>query len=510
MNITNIHQNDPLEWADRHFGDIDLGDQRRNQRAVTIASAMASNPDQSIPQMFRNTYDVKAAYNFFRHPDSTPDNLQQAHREQLQLELEKSGTYLLLEDSTEIHCVENREIEGLGPVGADNKRKRGFHLHTVLAVRWSYESQSIKEWVGRPQVEILGLPVQQFNLRKARPEGEKKGDGAKAKLRERESQWWEQAGESLGRAPAEEDIKWIRVCDRGADIYEQLMSCQQLNHSYVIRSSYDRALINENDGSSIGMLFETVRDQFPIGEFSLQLRSRPKLPTGTKNSSIAYAKNRKLKYRTTETKPARIAELKVSTKEVCIRSPRRPGNREGTLPPINCTVVRVWEENPAEGDEPLEWILLTNKIVTNYAQALEIALIYSTRWLIEEFHKALKTGNKAEDLQLETAEGLFAAIAIKSIVALRLINIREMVRVNPQAPASESGLDELELEMLSQSVNRQIKTVKDVALAIGRLGGHMNRKADGLPGWQTLFRGMAVLNNITVGARLASKLKRFG
>jgi hypothetical protein len=48
---------------------------------------------------------------------------------------------------------------------------------------------------------------------------------------------------------------------------------------------------------------------------------------------------------------------------------------------------------------------------------------YSTRWLIEEFHKALKTGTKAEELQLETAESLFAAIAIKSIAALPSVPI---------------------------------------------------------------------------------------
>lgn len=136
--------------------------------------------------------------------------------------------------------------------------------------------------------------------------------------------------------------------------------------------------------------------------------------------------------------------------------------------------------------------------------------MYSTRWLIEEFHKALKTGNKAEDLQLETSEGLFAAIAIKSIVALRLIDIRERARLNPEAPAAEAGLDDLELAVLSQSVNKELKTIRDVALAIGRLGGHMNRKRDGLPGWQTLFRGMDVLNSLVRGARLAFKLKRFG
>ena len=172
--------------------------------------------------------------------------------------------------------------------------------------------------------------------------------------------------------------------------------------------------------------------------------------------------------------------------------------------------MRVWEENPPSGVKALEWILLTDWSVRTYAAALEVALAYSTRWLIEEFHKALKTGTKAEELQLETAESLFAAIAIKSVVALRLLDLRERVRLAPDAPAEQAGLDELELAVLREVLNRPIKTIREVALGIGRLGGHLNRKGDGLPGWQTLSCGMAKLNNLVEGARIAFKLKKFG
>ena len=180
------------------------------------------------------------------------------------------------------------------------------------------------------------------------------------------------------------------------------------------------------------------------------------------------------------------------------------------MPPVRCHAVRVWEANPPPGVAALEWILLTDWPAESYAEALEVALAYATRWLIEEFHKALKSGTKAEELQLGTAEGLFAAIALKSVVALRLLDLRERVRLAPAAPVEQSGLSELELTILEKSVNRPLKTVSDVALAIGRLGGHMNRKGDGLPGWQTLFRGMAKLNDLVEGARIALKLRRFG
>lgn len=121
---------------------------------------------------------------------------------------------------------------------------------------------------------------------------------------------------------------------------------------------------------------------------------------------------------------------------------------------------------------------------------------------MEEFHKALKTGMGAERLQIECAARLFAAIAIMSVVALRLIGIREVSREKPEAPAAETGLSRMELTILEQQRGEEMKTVKEAALAIARLGGHLNRKGNGMPGWQTLWRGMMRLRDLVEGARM--------
>ena len=109
---------------------------------------------------------------------------------------------------------------------------------------------------------------------------------------------------------------------------------------------------------------------------------------------------------------------------------------------------------------------------------------------------------KAEDLQLERGNRLFAAIAVMSVVALRLLDLRELGKGFPEAPAACTGLDKLELEVLGLAVKRELKTVTDVLLALGRLGGHMNRRRDGMPGWITLWRGMKVLRLVVRGAKL--------
>ena len=174
---------------------------------------------------------------------------------------------------------------------------------------------------------------------------------------------------------------------------------------------------------------------------------------------------------------------------------------------------RQWEENPPQGTKGIEWILLCDEKITTFEEALTCTNQYSCRWIVEDFHKALKTGVGAEKLQLETSERLFSAISIMSIVALRLLKIRETFRINPDDSYKNSGISELELKVLEKSLNRKLKTVKDVNLAIGRLGGHLNRKNDGPPGLLTLWRGMNYLLKLVEGVKLAKALeenKKFG
>jgi hypothetical protein len=80
---------------------------------------------------------------------------------------------------------------------------------------------------------------------------------------------------------------------------------------------------------------------------------------------------------------------------------------------------------------------------------------------------------------------------------------------NPEASADESDLSDLELNVLSVYLKRNLVTLRDVSLAIGRLGGHLNRKGDGLPGILTLWKGMTRLNELVVGARMEIEYNLF-
>lgn len=472
------------DWSTKHFGGAELSDVRRVDRAITIGEAMAASPGKSLPQMFAHPYDLKAAYTFFRDPEVTPDNVQSGHRDLVLCEMANPGRYLLLEDTSEVLCTETGEIIGLGPVGSSKKAQIGFHLHSVLAVRWPSEPNQAPP--RRPTVEMLGLADQQYHVRQPRPAGT--GPHASARrvrpAAELESSLWENSSRRLGPAPAREDAAWIKVGDRAADIYDHLFECQKQNHRFVIRANQDRALVDER-GARAAKLFETVRATPSCGQLQLDLRSR-------------------------KGQAARCAQLEVSFTKVILRAPQVAGQSPGSRPPIVCTAVRIWEPNPPAEVKPLEWVLLTDLQVNSFEQACEIAQIYATRWLEEEFHKALKTGMAAEAMQLITAHEWFAAVAMKSVAALRLIEIRERMNSTPEAPAEAAGLTELELEVLSVRTDRTLTTVAQVSLAIGRLGGHLNRKRDGLPGWITLWRGWEILQTLVEGALIARKLTKFG
>jgi Transposase DNA-binding len=284
---------EPQQWAEKQFAGAKLTDVRRVARVKKIAETMAVQPGRSIPQLCDSPYAVKATYNLFKHEEATPDNIQAGHRAVVLQEMRQPGVYLLLEDTTELSWSGKQAIAGLGPIGNSAAGLQGFFLHTVLGVRWQDAAPTNST---RRPVEVLGLGDQQYYVRT--PCRRPRESSQERLKRDRESQVWPQASQRVGRAPA--GVRWIRVADREADIYEYLVSCQELGHSFVIRAAKDRALSHPETGKRAGRLFAAARSAVPLGEFTLELRQRP-------------------------THPARTAHLCVSATAVTLSAPWRPG-----------------------------------------------------------------------------------------------------------------------------------------------------------------------------------------
>ena len=195
----------------------------------------------------------------------------------------------------------------------------------------------------------------------------------------------------------------------------------------------------------------------------------------------------------------RTANLSFSGRPLTIKRPKNiPA---GNLPAqIALNVVHIWEPAPPEGEEPVEWTLLTSEPISTAEEIRTVVNYYRTRWVIEEFHKALKTGCAYETRQLTTYHSLVVALMIFLPIACRLLFLKSLARTDPDAPASRF-LSETELDVL-RTFSKRVRlgpkpTIFDVTRAIAGLGGHLKR--NGNHGWITLSRGMEKLLSLTEG-----------
>lgn len=132
---------------------------------------------------------------------------------------------------------------------------------------------------------------------------------------------------------------------------------------------------------------------------------------------------------------------------------------------------------------------------------------YGWRWLLEDFHKALKTGCRMEHRHLQTIEAQWRLLAILTPIALRLLVIRHAAQHATERPASDVVSQEaLHILIQLDHCHRNIVTAKQLWHAIARLGGYLDRKGDGPPGWQTLWKGWMRVMDVLEGVHLAALL----
>jgi len=211
--------------------------------------------------------------------------------------------------------------------------------------------------------------------------------------------------------------------------------------------------------------------------------------------------------------PARTAELAIRYARIQVPPPR---NDPRFKQPLSAWAVHVVELDPPAGVEPVEWMLLTSEPVENIDQANRCVDWYTYRWLIEEWHKAEKTGCRLEASQLKSADALERLAALIAVVAVRLIQLRELAQAatSPGGPVGESLSDQpAALRNLVPSdwimvVSRLAKCRQECLtprlfwLTLAKRGGFIGRKSDGLPGWQTIWKGWAEVVLLVQGVEM--------
>ena len=161
---------------------------------------------------------------------------------------------------------------------------------------------------------------------------------------------------------------------------------------------------------------------------------------------------------------------------------------------------------PQWGVNHYHWVLWTSLSVESFEEAWLILGYYELRWLIEEFHKALKTGCRLEHRQYQTAHSLESLAGLSSVPAVRLVQMKTIAQTAPDTPA-EKVVPQVWLDVLQALRKRTLTTVGEFFRHLAGLGGFLMCKRDGDPGWITIWRGV---DKLLLGIRgyLAMKQKR--
>jgi hypothetical protein len=449
------------------FDHAELGDERLTKRLCQLAESFANQPQASIPKATGDWGQACAAYRLLDNDKIQFDNILVAHQDRTVQRAATVPVLLAVNDTSSLNYSERPATTGLGPIRTRADKTFGLWLHSLLA----FTPQGTP--LGMLQAHCWARDPSRFGSRHQRH---------RQPIAQKESSKWLHSFAALQRVAIQTPkTLWVFVADREADLHElyELAQSSSPSPALLVRARHDRCL-----GRTERSLFKHLAQAPLAGHLDVRVPRRP----GQR---------------------ARTATVEVRFCAVRVPAPVRPASR----PVVALWAVEARELHPPKGVAPIHWRLLTSLSVSSWAQAVEKLQWYCVRWGIEIFHKVLKSGCAVEAVQLQTAARLQRYLAIKLVVAWRVMALAQLGRERPDAALSEI-LQEEEWRAL-QAVGQRgrprghgVPTVGDGVKWLGRLGGHLGRRSDGAPGPLSLARGLERLHDITVGWRLAHGAKQ--
>lgn len=449
-----------------------MPDTRLNGRAVQVAVRLAETPTDPLTQTCDDWAELKGAYRLLGNKRLAPEHLQRAMRQKGARDARGCQAILCVQDTTHLSFPRSPATEGLGPI--TNNTTPGLHVHTALAVGLD----------GKP----IGILSQQVWARPWEKSPLTPAERKRRPIEEKESHKWivgmQESRQALAEAnPAGPRPRLIHVFDREGDIYEVFADVLEHEDGCVIRSTQNRRAAD--------MEYTAVGENHLGGAHDLVAAS-PCL--GSIDVTVERNGERK----------ARVARVEIRSIALQLRS-ACPYHKRA---PLDIRMVEAREVGaPAGVTEPILWRLLTTEPCATFEEACAVVAIYGHRWLIEEVHLILKSGCRIQDVRLRTARRIEMLLAIYSAVAAFLLQLRECSRLEPEAPCTVL-LDAETWPVLYAAVHKRAAppamatpTIRQAVLWIGRLGGHVGRKGDGMPGIRVLWRGWRDLSRFVAVAR---------
>jgi Transposase DNA-binding len=336
-------------FGQRNFGAAVLGDRRRTKRLVQAVDTMTRHPGGSLPDKLNEPSQLRAFYRLMNCPEVTHTALMHSHAEhtRTQIATRVGQVVLQLHDATELdYTTKTKLLDNLGQIGQGTNR--GYICHNSLAVEAGTGA-------------VLGLVSQLLHHRAEVPEGETIKQ--KRERADRESRLWVQGAKASGPAPA--GVRCVDVSDSLSDTFEYLAYEINQGRAFVVRARENRKLEQPLAGSSF--LFDGMRALPSVGQRQIEIRDSP-------------------------TRKGRKTTVQVAFARVQLMPPgKKLGEYENK--PLEVWCVRVWEEDTPVGEEPLEWLLLTNVPVENLLDAQERIDWYECRWIIEIYRPDCPSSN---------------------------------------------------------------------------------------------------------------------
>ena len=459
------------EWIENEVVGSEFEDVRHRKRLRQLLEQFLDRVGSTTPWSSQDWANTKAAYRFFCNERISEANILAGHFVATRERFTGTGKdlALILHDTTEF-SYKHEHVKPICilkkiPVGPAHRLGRPYFL---TSCGFLMHSSLVTTVNGLP----LGLAAIKFwNRDKFHGANalKRKSNPTRVPIEQKERVRWleklRQSTELLG-----DPSRCVHIGDRESDIYELLCLAREFGTHFLVRTCVDRLAGDGDTTIAAEMKKAELRGLHPV-----QVRNhRGEIST---------------------------AVLEMRFRRIVVRPPK---GKEKRCPELVLTAIHARERDKAKGREKINWKLLTDLPVRSCLDAVEKLEWYAQRWKIETFHKSLKSGCRAEEAKLRTAERLVNRIAILCILSWRIFWITMLNRTAPEASPDEAftELDQYLLDELmpDKTCRPQAPSVAHYVVKLARLGGYLARANDRPPGNTAIWRGLSRLTDIELAS----------
>jgi hypothetical protein len=452
----------PQNWMQQEFATCRLHDQRLKERLYRIADDFFNMPLANIPEASGSIAACKGSYRFFSNKKVTMDVILTPHTESTIRRIREHRVVLAPQDTTTLQ-YSHPTTKGLGPVNNNRDSTVGMLLHDTLAFT--------------PDGTPLGVLDAQCWTRD--PEDRNKSARRDhVPIEQKESNKWLRSYKKVAEVQAQcPDTMLVSMGDRESDMYELLIETQKNPNGpkLLIRSDRNRFRRVAGDDpvsgpDDVNYLWDYMSKQPLAGELHVHIPKREEIT-------------------------ARTAVVEIRYGQVKILPPKNLAQKGS----VKLWAVYILESGNKDPDTQIEWLLLTTVAVESFKDAKEKVEWYSGRWGIEVYHRTLKSGCRILDRQLGSAENLQACLGVDMVVAWRIYHLTMLGREIPDHPCTVF-FEDVEWKALYCHAQKtpiapeHPPTLKEAIIMVGKLGGYLGRKSDGMPGTECIWRGLQKLD----------------